>query len=171
MVLVYYIHDDGSRDENKVEPSLESIKRTTGVQCWQIDSTKYKTDEKLAMFRKRPDYSFEDIATFTKDNVKKVCGEHLHVDAEVRVCLAGGGNVDVRDTEDNWLRFEVSKDDMWAVAPGVYHRFALGPEGHGTFLRISLGSDQWKADFRETVGENCEGRRVYHQLAAVGFDF
>jgi len=171
MVNAYYIHDDGTRDESRAPPSVETIKKTAGVHYWKIDAKKYKTDENLAMFRKRPDYSFEDIATFTKDNVKKVCGEHLHVDGEVRVCLSGGGNVDVRDTEDNWLRLEVSADDMWAVAPGVYHRFSLGNQEHGTFLRIGLGLSTWKADFRETAGENCEGRKIYRQLVTAGFDF
>jgi 1,2-dihydroxy-3-keto-5-methylthiopentene dioxygenase len=171
MVNAYYIKDDGTRDETRAPPSMETIKLTTGVQCWKIDSRRYKTDDKIAIFRKRPDYSFEDIATFTNDNVKKVGGEHLHVDGEVRVCLSGGGNVDVRDTEDNWLRLEVRADDMWAVAPGVYHRFSLGDQVHGTFLRIGLGLDTWKADFREKVNENCLGRKIYRQLATVGFDF
>jgi cupin superfamily acireductone dioxygenase involved in methionine salvage len=173
MVQAFCIHPDGKRDDSRPAPSLDTIKALTGVQVWQVDADKYKTDDTLAIFRKRPDYSYEDIFQITPEvlETKKIGEEHLHADGEVRLCLSGGGNVDVRDTEDKWIRLVVSKGDLWSVAPGVFHRFSLGDNEQGTFLRICMGSPCWKAAFRASVTDSCVERQMYRKIAANGFQF
>lgn len=50
-------------------------------------------------------------------------GEHRHPDMEVRYIKQGACYFDVRDSQDRWVRIEVSAGDHIVLPPKIYHRF------------------------------------------------
>ncbi|CAD5319567.1 unnamed protein product [Arabidopsis thaliana] len=86
-----------------------------GVLCWRLDADNYETDEELKRIRESRGYSYMDLCEVCpeklpnyEEKVKMFFEEHLHIDEEIRYCLAGSGYFDVRDLNDIWIR-------VWAM--------------------------------------------------------
>ncbi|KAJ7549110.1 hypothetical protein O6H91_07G040300 [Diphasiastrum complanatum] len=60
-----------------------------------------------------------------EEKVKGFFQEHMHSQEEIRLILDGSGYWDIRDYDEKWLRFRVTKGDLIVLPPGMFHRFTL----------------------------------------------
>ncbi|KAM3356384.1 1,2-dihydroxy-3-keto-5-methylthiopentene dioxygenase 2 [Capsicum galapagoense] len=126
-----------------------------GVLSWRLDAEKYETDEELNKIRESRKYLYMDIIEVCpeklsnyEDMIKKFFEEHLHIDEEVRYCLAGSGYFDVRDHNDAWIRIWVKKGGLIVVPAGIYHRFTLDSSNYIKAIRLFAGDPVWTAYYR-----------------------
>ncbi|CAN4091262.1 unnamed protein product [Withania somnifera] len=126
-----------------------------GVLSWRLDADKHETDEELNKIRESRKYLYMDIIEVCpqknpnfEDMMKKFFEEHLHIDEEVRYCLAGSGYFDVRDHNDAWIRIWVKKGGLIVVPAGIYHRFTLDSSNYIKAIRLFAGDPVWTAYYR-----------------------
>ncbi|XP_077289917.1 acireductone dioxygenase 1 [Arctopsyche grandis] len=154
--------------------SLPMLKRTTGVEYFQINCDTYKTDGILDKIKKERGYTYEDDITCSKEclqnyeeKLKSFYEEHLHTDEEIRLVLEGSGYFDVRDKEDNWIRIEVIAGDMIVIPSGIYHRFTLDTNNFIRAKRFFIGEPVWLPYNRPV--DNMECRLNYLNKLKAGF--
>uniref|UniRef100_A0A175YHG0 Acireductone dioxygenase n=1 Tax=Daucus carota subsp. sativus TaxID=79200 RepID=A0A175YHG0_DAUCS len=116
--------------------SLEKL-AGLGVLSWRLDADNYETDDELKKIRETRGYSYTDFREVCPENlpnyeqtIKTFFREHLHIDEEIRYCVAGSCYYDVRDHDDNWIRLMVKKGGMIILPAGIYHRFTLDTNNH-----------------------------------------
>lgn len=110
MVRAWFMDDDTVSDqrlEHHRQPpafvDLEELRRTTGVEYFQLNATTYAKDGALDALRKERGYTYEDQITCSDtclpdyhNKLKSFFTEHLHTDEEIRFVVDGSGYFDVR---------------------------------------------------------------------------
>eukprot|EP00736_Rhodelphis_marinus_P010403 Rmarinus@m.3205 len=148
------------RDENAYVS--EEYLAKLGVLYWKVDTdngVKLHENEKecdliegslLKKIRDERDYKNYDVITCSKEKLpcyeeklKMFFTEHIHEDEEIRCVLDGSGYFDIRSEKDDWVRIEVSKDDMIILPPGSYHRFTLDSNNYIRALRLFKDDPKW----------------------------
>ncbi|MCD9558574.1 1,2-dihydroxy-3-keto-5-methylthiopentene dioxygenase [Datura stramonium] len=161
---------------NNIQPkefvSLDKLAEL-GVLSWRLDADKYETDEELNKIRESRNYLYMDIIEVCpeklrnyEDMMKKFFEEHLHIDEEVRYCLAGSGYFDVRDRNDAWIRIWVKKGGLIVVPAGIYHRFTLDSSNYIKAMRLFAGDPVWTAYYRPRA-DHLPARKQYVETFGV----
>lgn len=91
--------------------------------------------------------------------------EHLHEIDTVRVMLDGEAYLDVRSTEDRWIRIHLTAGDALFVPAGMYHRFTTTDTKHTTVLCLLAENHEGTAVGR-LDGESLSCRRAYRKFLA-----
>lgn len=180
MVRAWYMDDSDAdqRLEHHRQPpeylKLEDLFAVTGVEYFQVNHLKYKTDNTLKELREKRGYSYEDEITCSKgclqnyeEKLKNFFTEHLHTDEEIRLVLDGSGYFDVRDKEDQWIRIEVTAGDLIIIPSGIYHRFTLDVNNYIKAKRYFVGEPVWLPYNRPADEMEC--RKRYLRQLLKGF--
>ncbi|KAI8004145.1 1,2-dihydroxy-3-keto-5-methylthiopentene dioxygenase 2 [Camellia lanceoleosa] len=69
-----------------------------------------------------------------EEKIKNFLEEHLHIDEEIRYCVAGNGYFDARDCNDAWIHVLVKKGRMVVLPARIYHCFTLDSNN---YLKVS----------------------------------
>ena len=113
-----------------------------------VSSGQYASFDEVVITKQTPD-----------DLLEKFSKEHLHEDDEVRYILSGYSIFDVRGSEDQWIRIEVSEKDFISVPARLYHRFFV-PSKETKALRLFSDKEGWVPIYRETAGIVAEAEMV-----------
>ncbi|MCO5614985.1 hypothetical protein L7F22_069272 [Adiantum nelumboides] len=138
-----------------------------GMIIWRLDADNWENNEILETIKKERGYNYWDIVTMTpsmadyEEKVKHFYTEHLHADEEIRFLLDGGGYWDIRDYDENWIRFRIEKGDLVVLPPGMYHRFTLDVNNHAKAMRMFKGLPCWTQ--HERPADNMPARKLYLQ--------
>ncbi|KAJ7532921.1 hypothetical protein O6H91_13G025800 [Diphasiastrum complanatum] len=130
----YNPSDDDQRLPHKYPSNrpvpLEHI-HDLGILTWKLDVNDWENNPFLNKIKEERGYKYWEVATLARgvmeDYETKVKGffqEHMHSQEEIRLIL-DGGYWDIRDYDDNWIRFRVEKGDLIVLPPGMCHRFTL----------------------------------------------
>ncbi|KAJ7549109.1 hypothetical protein O6H91_07G040300 [Diphasiastrum complanatum] len=103
-----------------------------GVLNWKLDILEWHKNPLLEEIKKNRGYNYSEILTLSQhetenfeEKVKGFFQEHMHSQEEIRLILDGSGYWDIRDYDEKWLRFRVTKGDLIVLPPGMFHRFTL----------------------------------------------
>jgi len=118
---------------------------------WEPNATGY--DPLLADLRDERDFSYADIIT-VKARVDSFWTEHFHEFDTVRYIVNGTGYFDLRDANDEWVRFSVKTGDLFFWPGGIYHRFTVDTGNFITAMRLFQGSPIWSSFVRDDVNGN-----------------
>ncbi|KAM3594430.1 uncharacterized protein V6R79_007681 [Siganus canaliculatus] len=147
--------DEDKRKPHRLNPnqpvSMDVLNRL-GVFYYKLNADIYESDPELQKIREEQGYSYMDIVDVCKeklpdydDRLRMFFQEHLHLDDEIRYCLAGQAYFDIRDKEERWIRICVKKGDLITLPAGIYHRFTLDESNYAKLMRLFIGEPQWKA--------------------------
>ncbi|XP_009760993.1 acireductone dioxygenase 2-like [Nicotiana tabacum] len=98
--------------------------------------------------------------------MKKFFEEHLHIDEEVRYCLAGSGYFDVRDSNGAWIRIWVKKGGLIVVPAGIYQCFTLDSSNYIKAIRLFASDPIWTAYYRPDA-DQLPARKQYVETFGV----
>lgn len=180
MVQIWYMDesDDDQREEHLLDPpqylEIEDLRRISGVKYWKIDVDNVETEGKLKKIREERSYNYHDIVDISRENLPNYdellrifYTEHIHADDEIRLFFQGGGYLDVRDTQDRWIRIKAVKGDLLALPAGIYHRFTLDKNNYAKVMRLFSGDPVWTPIYRPA--DEHPARKTYLQNANKGF--
>ncbi|XP_043284924.1 1,2-dihydroxy-3-keto-5-methylthiopentene dioxygenase [Venturia canescens] len=180
MVRAWYMDtsDADQRLEHHREPqkllSLNELYEVSGVEYFKIDADNYAADDVLCELKKKRGYTYEDEIVCSEkclpnyeEKLKIFFTEHLHTDEEIRLVLDGSGYFDVRDTNDEWIRIEVTKGDLIIIPSGIYHRFTLNVNNFIKAKRYFIGEPVWLPYNRPADEMDC--RQQYLDRVKHGF--
>ncbi|KAI8795957.1 1,2-dihydroxy-3-keto-5-methylthiopentene dioxygenase isoform X1, partial [Biomphalaria glabrata] len=156
MVRAWYMDDSNAdqRETHMLDPpvfvSLDELFEKCGVEYKKFNADTWETNVEFAELRKKRGYTYEDLCEISRETLpdydnklKNFYTEHIHSDEEIRFVLEGCGYFDVRDSDDRWIRVEVSKDDLIIVPAGIYHRFSLNTDNYIKVKRLFVGEPVW----------------------------
>jgi len=121
-----------------MEPvSIEQLE-LLGIQAWHID---HNDSESLNNMCKKFHVDKRSQVIISKKEtpdmfLKQLTAEHLHENDELRYVTEGSGYLDVRDSEDRWIRYHMQTEHFSIVPTGIYHRFLLDENVHFKALRL-----------------------------------
>ena len=125
-----------------------------GILSWTVPADDLARAELIATVKREHGYVDEDFVELNPDmpNLDEICAkfdkEHFHTEDEVRFVVAGEGIFDVRDTDDRWIRIEVSTGDMIVIPARMYHRFYLTDTKQIRCMRLFANHDGWAPLYR-----------------------
>jgi len=183
------IEENDSRQEtNKLDDSLledASILAAAGVQYmyldpsgyaypesqipWEPNATNNDLDPLLAELREDRNFSYADIITVTS-RVDSFWNEHFHEFDTIRYIVNGSGYFDLRDVNDEWVRFSVKTGDLFFWPGGIYHRFTVDDGNFITAMRLFQGSPVWSSYVRNETKGNNSARMSYIDTYLCGGD-
>ncbi|XP_050312747.1 acireductone dioxygenase-like [Anthonomus grandis grandis] len=145
--------------------TLEELYKTSGVEYYQIDITRYQDDPLLKnLMDQRDNHHVNPIKDLDDQDLLAHITEHFHEHDEPRLVLAGCGYFDVRDKYDEWIRIELIPGDLLVIPGGCYHRFIV--ENKDTFQGVRFLKDYgYRAFPRPSDEMNCRKdymRRLYN---------
>ncbi|KAG1868375.1 Acireductone dioxygenase ARD family [Suillus subalutaceus] len=117
-------HDSGN-------PVSDEILKSIGALYWHIPTNQQEQIDTIAEERS---YKHRDIITVTKQDLgdeyepllEKFFQEHMHQEEETRYVIDGSGFFDLREhSSGSWIRCQIVEGDLFAIPPGIYHRFTL----------------------------------------------
>ncbi|CAK8686038.1 unnamed protein product [Clavelina lepadiformis] len=166
MVRAWYL-DEKLVAQNKSDPCLTEENVTLDdLLKIGFDADEYENNEEYNSLKKKRGYSYQDNITINRcsmpnydEMTERFFKEHIHQDEEIRFILDGCGYFDVRDTNDRWIRVEVTKNDLLVLPPGIYHRFAIDNSDYIKVIRLFQGEPVWTAFFRPA--DDFEERKNY----------
>ncbi|KAH7432198.1 hypothetical protein KP509_07G013000 [Ceratopteris richardii] len=138
-----------------------------GVMHWEIDADNWQTDPTFLRVKSEQGYVFTETITVAPgalDEYEKKTHhffqEHLHPYEESRLILEGSGYWDIRDYNDDWIRFRVCKGDMVTLPPGMYHRFTVDIND---FIKAVLlfKETPTRVDILRPDGDDTQARKEY----------
>ncbi|RUS90221.1 hypothetical protein EGW08_002002 [Elysia chlorotica] len=158
MVRAWY--HDGADNEPRSHPhmmdpcqflSLEELNKITGAEYFQFDADTIESNEEYQKLRRERGYKNEDCVELTRETLPNYdekmeifYKEHLHEDEEIRFIVDGTGYFDLRTAgSDQWIRIEVTKNDMLIVPAGTYHRFTLDTNEYIKSRRLFTELPKW----------------------------
>jgi len=183
------IKDADSRQEtNQIDPSDmvgAEVLAAAGVQYMYLDPSNYDYPERqvpwepnttnndldplLADLRDERGFSYADIIT-VKARVDSFWIEHFHEFNTVRYIVNGTGYFDLRDANDEWVRFSVKTGDLFFWPGGIYHRFTVDTGNFITAMRLFQGSPVWSSFVRDNANGNHTSRIDYIDKYMCGDD-
>ena len=88
---------------------------------WEPNATISSVDPVLAALRDERDFSYADIITVT-GQVDSFWTEHFHEFDTIRYIINGTGYFDLRDANNEWVRFSVKAGDFFLWPGGIYRK-------------------------------------------------
>ena len=126
-------------------------------------------DPDLEQIRTDLGYFYADIITVTSF-VEPFWEEHHHAGGSIRYILNGTGYFDVRDLDDNWVRFAAKKGHFMELPSGMNHRFSVDEGQFITAMRLFAGDPVWTAYPRAQVLGNLTARNEYVETFLCNVD-
>ncbi|XKL66887.1 hypothetical protein PGB90_010307 [Kerria lacca] len=179
MVRAWYMNnsnEDQRLEHHQTPPkfiSLDTLYNESGVEYFKIDRNRIEDEKILNELKSSRGFSFEDEITCSsnhsgyEEKLKIFFEEHLHTDDEIRYILDGSGYFDVRDKQENWIRIEVTRNDLIIIPAGIYHRFTLDTKDYIKAKRYFVGEPVWTPHNRPADNMNC--RKEYLLKLKNGF--
>ncbi|KAI5074129.1 hypothetical protein GOP47_0010090 [Adiantum capillus-veneris] len=138
-----------------------------GVLRWVIDADNWETDAILNRVKAEQGYVFWEILTVAPGLMEEFekksqhfFEEHLHPYEESRLILKGSGYWDIRDYNNKWIRFKVSKGDMITLPPGMYHRFTVDTNDYIKAVLLYKETPR-RVDLVSPHGDETQARQEY----------
>lgn len=179
---------DSRQEKNQLDPSDmvgAEVLAAAGVQYMYLDPSNYAYPERqvpwepnitnndldplLADLRDERGFSYADIIT-VKARVDSFWIEHFHEFNTVRYIVNGTGYFDLRDANDEWVRFSVKTGDLFFWPGGIYHRFTVDTGNFITAMRLFQGSPVWSSFVRDNANGNHTSRIDYIDKYMCGDD-
>lgn len=158
------------RLSGSVNISLDYLERL-GVKYWYFEPADYSNNTAFNALKSERGYSYEDLIEVSpktlnnyEKSIKSFYDEHIHTDEEIRYVLDGSGYFDVRDTDDKWIRIELTRGDMIVLPAGIYHRFTLDENNYIKALRLFQGEPVWTPYSRSQLDDSHPTVEQYKQL-------
>merc|ERR1712238_276552 len=128
-------------------------------------------DPKVAQIANASTFLFSDIITVTQF-YPKFWDEHFHGGSSIRYILNGTGFFDIRDLNDEWVRFKVSTGDFMQFPAGLSHRFSVDEKKYIHVMRFNeVASPIWVSNSRsENNSTNNVHRKQYVDEYLCGHD-
>eukprot|EP01018_Ginkgo_biloba_P013660 Gb_08659 [translate_table: standard] len=137
-----------------------------GVLVWNLDADKWENNPELEKIKKDRGYNYWDVVTVApgkmpdyEDKIKYFFTEHLHAQEEIRFVLEGGGYFDIRNYDEQWIRFRIKKGHLIVLPPGMYHRFTLDTNNYVKAMRLFMGLPCWTQHQRPA--DHMDARKEY----------
>lgn len=166
MVRAWFMDEseDDQRLPHRLSGSLEislDYLEGLGVKYWHFEPSDYSNNVAFKALKSERGYSYEDLIEVSpktlnnyEKSIKSFYDEHIHTDEEIRYVLDGSGYFDVRDTDDKWIRIELTRGDMIVLPAGIYHRFTLDENNYIKALRLFQGEPVWTPYSRSQLDDN-----------------
>jgi len=128
-------------------------------------------DPKVAQIASASTFLFSDIITVDKF-YPSFWKEHFHDGSSIRYILNGTGFFDIRDLNDEWVRFKVSTGDFMQFPAGLSHRFSVDEKKYIHVMRFNeVASPIWVSNSRsENNSTNNVHRKQYVDEYLCGHD-
>jgi len=128
-------------------------------------------DPKVKQIANNQTFLFSDIITVEKF-IPGFWKEHFHEGSSIRYILNGTGFFDIRDLNDEWVRFKVSTGDFMQFPAGLCHRFSVDEKKYIHVMRFNeLASPVWVSQLRsENNSTNNDHRNEYVKEYLCGED-
>ncbi|KAE8357178.1 Acireductone dioxygenase ARD family [Aspergillus caelatus] len=150
-------HDSG-------RPVSEDYLASLGVfyrYCPDIESVNALAEERGYKNRDEVCVSPQTMGDVYESKVKMFFAEHLHEDEEIRYIRDGEGYFDVRGQEDEWVRIQLSKDDLIILPAGIYHRFTTDEKNYVKAMRLFQEEPKWTPLNRSGEVDTNPHRKTY----------
>jgi len=128
-------------------------------------------DPKVEQIANASTFLFSDIITVDKF-YPSFWNEHFHDGISIRYILNGTGFFDIRDLNDEWVRFKVSTGDFMQFPAGLCHRFSVDEKKYIHVMRFNeVASPKWVSNLRsENNSTNNNNRKQYVKEYLCGED-
>lgn len=139
-----------------------------GVLRWKLDVENWpECDPALEEIKSKRGYKYWETAVVApgqmenyEEKIKQFYQEHLHPYDESRLILEGSGYWDIRNENEEWIRFRVEKGDMVVLPPGMYHRFTLDTNNYIKALLLYTECPM-RIDVMRPDGDTLQARKDY----------
>ncbi|CAN7998108.1 unnamed protein product [Ixodes pacificus] len=143
-------------DESSKTLTSKDLDELLNVKTYNASSTEDGERELQSLMQqlgwyKKWDQIMDPNISIDEKTLQAMGGEHRHPDMEVRYIKQGTCYFDVRDSQDRWVRIEVSAGDHIVLPPKIYHRFNPSMIKEVTVMCLIVPEGfTYTADFRET---------------------
>merc|ERR1712227_771126 len=149
------------------DKSCSNPREKLGLKILTFDANNFDNDKSYKEFKEENNYDYQDIITINgktlqnyEEKVKQFLREHIHDDDEARAIVDGCGYFDVKDSQDVWIRIEVTKGDLLVLPAGIYHRFIPDQADFIKAIRLFQGHPVWTPINRDEKEQEIEKNKV-----------
>ncbi|KAJ3180019.1 1,2-dihydroxy-3-keto-5-methylthiopentene dioxygenase [Geranomyces variabilis] len=166
--IVAWRHEDNANAAKKQEVSVEQL-RALGVELSHFPTTPDTLEERLELLSNHKGYVHRDMLILSHDTdvdgwLPRIWAEHMHPDDEIRYVLEGDAYMDVRDRDDNWVRFHLVPGILLVVPAGIYHRFKLTEGDYVKIVRLFKSKAGWISTNRSAESDQDQAHRTYLKM-------
>ncbi|KAE8353533.1 Acireductone dioxygenase ARD family [Aspergillus coremiiformis] len=163
-----YWYDNKPGDQREPHDSGRSVTEdylaSIGVfyrYCPEVEAVNALAEERGYKNRDEVCVSPQTMGDMYESKVKIFFAEHLHEDEEIRYIRDGEGYFDVRGQEDEWVRIQLSKDDLLILPAGIYHRFTTDEKNYVKAMRLFKEEPKWTPLNRSEEVDTNPHRKMY----------